>query len=308
MKKNVVCSFVLFLVVALSAGSAFGYALNFDADAGGTNTIVETTYGWDLEGQNEEVVNGVARNIVTHQFFGGDGILNNGDIFTENFTLNVSNGTGPNGDAMEANVETGGTGYYNGIPIGGRLYLDVSLGGAISGYSNGGDGNTTFANFSTKLANDSFNTNFTSGSATLYVDIDGDKDFTAADGSSVATFTLTGAGPFIVVPSVFTGAAGTISFVFEFDSINAAYFSQAPGFPDPNSLIGQNWLLAVAQGGLALGTNGIGGAAPPEQILLGWRETGLDSSFSTVPEPTTIFLLGMGLVGISGIARKRGRK
>lgn len=303
MKKNVIYLFALFLGVVLSAGSAFGYALNFDADAGGANKVVETIYGWDLEGQKEEVVAGVARDIATHQSFGADNILGNGDTFTEDFTLNVQNGTGGTGAAMVAGVETGDGGYYNFPPRAG-LYLDVSIGGSIAGYSNGGDGDTTIANFATNLLNDSYTTNFTGGSARLYVDGNGNKDFDGGE-TIVADFSLAAAAPFIIVPTVFTGTGGTISFEFRFDSINLAYFSQAPGFADPSTLIGNKWLFTMAQGSLALNSLGVN---PPNEMLLGWEETGLDARFTTVPEPTTIFLLGLGLVGVAGVARKRTRK
>lgn len=299
--------FILMTVAAfcLTAGSAMAvpYALIFDADAAGATYAAQTIYGWDMEGIGEDSLGGTTVNLLTDVSLGADDVLGNGDTFTESFTLVLSNGLDAGLDALN-----GQNGYYQGFPPivpASNLYVDMSLAGVIASYNDGGTP-TTAANVAS-LADDSFVSVFTGGSATLYVDADADRDFDGGE-TVVATFSLDNAGNFIFVPSVYAGTAAVIDFAFAFDTINTNYFATAPGFQDLEDLVNQGFVLTLAQGGVA--SQAIIGdtTADPDRILFGWDETGIDSRFSSVPEPASMLLLGTGLLGFAGLGRKKFRK
>lgn len=313
------CSMVAVLMIA-SGAIAVPYPLQFDADAAGGIYVPETIWGWDLEAvakQNIPVANGTTIfgngtgalvDFVTHQQLGADNILSNGDTFYEAITVNVLNGLGapPAYNPVRANAPGPG-GYYNGFPPivpSANLYIDLMLGGAIANYVQGGVGPTNATN-PLRITDDSFVSIFGAGGASMYVDMNANKTFDGAD-IPVALFNLFAAGPFVLVPSVFNGAAATVDFAFQTMAINPAYFSNAPGYPDFLDAILNGFHFTLTQGGVAI-IGQIGGltAPEPDEILLAWQETGFDAKFDVIPEPATMLLLGSGLVGLAGFGKKR---
>jgi hypothetical protein len=296
---------VLFMVVVFAlifSTSAMAYSVMFDPDAGAATYANEQIYGWDLEAFQDDMVNGQVVDFATHQTLGTDGILNDFDPFYENFTISVLNGL---------NSTLGGTGMqnYGGFPptvLSANVYLDVDFSGVITNYSNGSDGlNTTAADY-LNILDDTYYSNFTAGTGTMYIDNDNDQDFTAGD-VDLATFSLNNSAPVILVPSVFTGVGASISFDFKFESMNSTYFATAPGETDPQTLIGQDWLFALTQGGIAGISGALEGdeATDPDEIIIGFNETGFDARLAVVPEPSTFILLGVGIAGLAFYRRKK---
>lgn len=279
-----------------STAMAVPYSLMFDADALGTNKANQQIFGWDMEMTNEGVVAGNAVGIVTHQSLGADDILNDNDTFNESFTLEMLNGYDINGDAI------GGGGYYN-FPPDAELFIDLTLQGYITNHSDGGT--PTVATDINTLLDDTYDSVFTSGVATMYVDSPIlNKDYDVGE-TLVATLSFYNAAPMIIVPSVFQGVASAVSMGLQFDSINMAYFGTAPGEVDVEDLVGKNWLLTFTQTSIA-GDGQVGDTTTdPDQFILGWDGTGMDARFEAIPEPATMFLLGSGLLGLVGFGRKR---
>jgi len=275
------------------------YAVNFDADAAGTIYGVQTIYGWDLEAISKQSINGNLVDIVTHQQLGADGILNNFDTFYENITVAVLGGLGP--PTAYQSLIPGYLGFPPIVPSA-SLYIDIALGGHVIGVSS--PVAVTASNPQDILLS-SFTSIFTSGSATMYVDANNNMSYDVGE-TIVAEFNLAKAGNFIIVPSVFSQAAATIDYGFEATYFNPSYFSNAPGFPDFQQTIAKGFLITLTQGGVAYSGLVAGDTSvDPDEILLGWQETGFDAKFDIVPEPSTILLLGLGLVGVAAIGRKK---
>ncbi len=278
---------------------AIPYAVNFDADAAGLVYNVQTIYGWEMEAVAKESIGTSVVDIVTHQQLGVDGILNEGDTFYENITVGVLGGLGaPTG---YASLVPGYLGFPPIVPSA-NLYIDIDLNGFITGVSTPGD--VTASNPADILLS-SFASIFTNGSATMYVDANSNMSYDGGE-TIVATFDLAQAGNFIIVPSVFSAAAATIDYAFEATLFNPNYFSNAPGFPEFENMINQGFLITLTQGGVAYSGLVAGNTlANPDEILLGWQETGFDAKFNAIPEPSTILLLGCGLISIAAIGRKK---
>ena len=307
MLKKMSALFVACASVALMSGAAEAvpYAVVFDADASGSTYAAQTIYGYDLEAAQTQNVNGKTVDFVTAQSLGADGVLGNGDTFTENITLVVLNGVDANGTAINS-----ASGYYTGggFATPSNLKVDIALGGSISNYSDGGTA-TTASNAATIL-DDTYTSSFTSGSAKMYVDTNNNNQYDLGE-TVVAEYTLTAAGDISLTGSVFAGGVGSVvSFAFTQTSANSDYYAEAAGYEEFFESVASGLFITMEQGGIVYVTDAVEGvtSTDPDEILIGWRETGFDADFEAVPEPSTMLLMGAGLIGAALIGRKKSAK
>jgi hypothetical protein len=286
-----------------SMAMAVPYSIGFDADGLGTGTLVsETIWGWDFEAIAKNQIGSNNYELITHQLLGNDDILNNNDEFYEDITVNVSNGlSSPSTgyQALWANVVSFISGYYNSASA--NIFVDIHMEGYITNYSNGIDGLDTTASNLLAIRDDSYTSIFDDGYATMYIDNNNNFTYDAGD-IQLMTLDFYDADDFKLNPGIFSNGQSTIAFSFLVDYLNPSYFNDTLG------LVDDGFVFTVAQGGVALGTQpNIAGdtSTTPDQILLGFQETGFDAKFNAVPEPSTIFLLGLGMVGLAATGKAK---
>jgi hypothetical protein len=314
-KLIILASACIAVLAIFGTAMADPYPLQFDPDASGATYSADTIWGWDLEAVAKEripVANGTTIfgngnnslvDIVTHQQLGADSLLNNGDTFYEAVTVQVLDGLGA--PPTYASITDSYKGFGNVVPSA-KLYIDLSFSGHIENFL----GIATTAATPLNIQSDSYTSIFDNGLATMYVDNNNDHTFNAGD-TSLVQFSLTQSGPFVLVPSVFSGGAATIDYVFQTmpGSVNLNYFDNAPGYPGFLSSVNNGYHFTLTQGDVAVVGQFGGLTTPiPDEILIAFQETGFDAKFETVPEPSTIFLLGCGLIGVAAIGRKRYSK
>ena len=91
-----------------------------------------------------------------------------------------------------------------------------------------------------------------------------------------------------------------IDFIFD-PGLDPDYFG-----PDEQDYANKGWLLSLVGGRIE--QNGLWFLPTEEdlqQLLISWDNTGFVAEFKVVPEPSTIILLGAGLLGLLGLNRKK---
>lgn len=141
---------------------------------------------------------------------------------------------------------------------------------------------------------------FTSGTAKIYIDGDGNSDFDAGE-LSVADFELMAPGYMMLSDTVLgLNLSGEVDLVFRFTETYDDFWAQ-----EVDDLADMGWVMSF-----------MAGRINAEDIIpldnggniIGWDVNDFDAEFTVVPEPSTLILLGCGLVGIAAVGRKRFSK
>lgn len=226
------------------------------------------------------------------QSFGGDGILNNGDVFTELGFLSV--------------LDADNTGLIFNGGAANAYFAFEGLSGTVNNYDNGADGlDTTIDNYSpttgNALADDSWDLDFIPGVGTLaiYLDDDLNPDNGALE---LATFSLLageGDSPVFVLGE----SEGQFGIVGGFQTVLNDFWSFTDGtdFDDWLTTYGANsiWMSSFNLGATFQGVSDDGTNLEFQVINEG------SFQIAAIPEPTTILLFGVGLLGLAGVSRKK---
>jgi hypothetical protein len=276
MKKFMIV--VLMLIACGGVGTAHANPWTMDLSGLGLEGV--TAFGTSSIVQINELLNitnaGKAPTMAV-QTLGGDGILNDGDTFTEFGTIQS---LGVDGNAIFFRQASGAGPAF--------VYFSFQgLSGAITNYDDGGDGQTTIANYTTNIANDTFNLVFTPGIGVIKLFADTDTDPTNGAAELADLSVLAGTG---IAPELSAGAVpnGTLDFSLSFNSVMSGVFSFESNL---GSIIG---LADVNSGVIGIGDNGT-------DLILDVENSG---TFRVVPIPSSLLLLSGGLVGLAGLRRK----
>lgn len=281
--------------------------------AGSANAL---PWSWDLTGTGYEAIGGqvtdggmtvnftndlgaassIGTSTLIEQGVGVDGILNNGDVFTELGFLNVLDAD--NTGILFRNTTTGN--FVN------AYFAFDGLSGTVTNYDNGADGlDTTLANYSSTagnaLSDDSWDLAFTPGVGTMTIYLDDDLDPTngAVELATLSLLAGEGSSPEFVLGQ----GEGRFGLIAGFQTVRDDFWSFTDG-TDFNE-----WLTTYGANSIMLTSFNLGAT------FRGVSDDGINLDFevlnegsfqvSAVPEPTTMLLFGVGLLGLAGISRKK---
>jgi len=297
MKKLVLLMMLLFAGASVNAAPIW-----FDAD--GVGTDYDAVLITELSGT-------ATSGYFTTVDFGGDSTLGEGDTFTEDFIVRINeayfddNNPLTNDKVADYPDEAGS---YD--P---SLWATISLTGSVINYDDGGTA-TTVADVATTILDDTFELDFnlSVGGVKVYYD----ADYAVAP----APFTL---GTFDVVDGgsdLFENVNGTLTSDVGLTLLDNT-LSAGVWFVDNNGVKGadvttmpyDDVLLALADSSVNLtgffpvpvldNLGEVVGLTDFVNILI--EDNGTDIEFEPVPEPSTIILLGSGLLGLAYVGRKR---
>lgn len=298
MKKFLLLPVILALFLVLGAGIRPANATPWNWDLSQVNATATTdggvTHPSTLHFESfMGVINPTGTLTTVVQDLGADGVLNDGDTFTESGLLAEVN---RDGEAV----------IFNDDPLTKQLHIYFQfddMTGTVANYSAGSDGvDTDVTNYATALVDDSYDLLFDVGSdITLYID----NDLDPGNGTlaTLATSKVTyGLGK---SPDFFVGGAAEGQF-----GVVAGLTSVLPGFwsfDDGTKF--EDWMTnygipSIFVSSFNLGATFKGVTAVGDDLVFGIFNHG-DLELSAVPEPATMLLLGIGLLGFAGLGRKK---
>lgn len=300
MKKWVLAS----LLVAFSASTAM--AVPFTWDLSGTDYQAlgpQVTDGGDTVNFNGSI--GTASTVGTTSLIiqsltGGadDSILDNGDTFSEFGALTILDADNTNLSFIARGSDPLNSSSYR------NAYVEFSnLTGFITNYSDNGTA-TSLANYGTSLADDTFDLVFTPnvGSIQIFLDDDFDSSNGALELASLTLLNGQGTSPEFILNQ----AEGNFG-------LNAGFLDVAPGvWSFTDGTLFEEWMAqygipSIFATSFNLGATVVGISDDGTNLLFDVVNEG-SFVISAVPEPSTMFLLGSGLLGLGFFARRRSKK
>ena len=237
------------------------------------------------------------------QDLGGDGILNNGDTFSEFGALAVLDADNlPNLSFVDRSDYPGDSNFRN-------AYIEfIGLTGSILNYNNGIDGlDTTLANYTTNLVDDSFDLTFDPGVGTIKFYLDDDYDSTNGGNTlEIASLTLLsgeGTSPEFVLGQL----EGQFGIIAGFLDVLPGFWHFADGTPFEDFMT-QFGIPSIFATSFNLGATLVDISDNGDDLIFEVLNEG-SWQITVVPEPSTFLLLGGGLFGLGILGyRRRNQK
>lgn len=322
--KKIKLALLAFMGIFLLTNMAYSFEIGVSFD----NTGSGANYDYDLygfsydqygslaanEGQDTKDMTNILDNnnlievdIITEQSFTHTGdtdptILGDGDIFRETISFSVQDSLWFDGSSYSLLDDLSNDDAY-------QINMEIYLEGHITDYSNSaGDVDLNDSNTYENIQDATYTSVFDDGSVTMYNDANsnGIQDGTE---DTIALFNFVAGDDINLTPTVFAGGTvgSAIAYAFEWDYANPLYWEDAL-FDPTGTLLSDLIFLDLAFASTTdniTGIDALGFDSTNETLLIPFAAAGGDAVLSAIPEPTTILLFGIGLIGLAGASRRK---